>query len=51
MGLSEQNANQIDEKKDTLRKRIDAKIGKGLKEIFYHYSKGKTNVDVTKFDE
>lgn len=34
MGLPEQNSLQIDEKKDQLRKRIDSKISKGLKEIF-----------------
>lgn len=51
MGLPEQNRLDIDEKKDQLRKRIDSKISKGLREIFYHYSKGKNNIDVAKFDE
>lgn len=36
MGLNEQESTQIDDKKDQLRKRIDGKISKGLKEIFYH---------------
>lgn len=36
MGLNDQESTQIDDKKDQLRKRIDGKITKGLKEIFYH---------------
>jgi len=34
MEIGEEESKNIDEKKDQLRKRIDAKISKGIKEIF-----------------
>lgn len=46
MGLSEDDAALIDDKKDQLRKKIDNKVNKSLREIFFHYTKGKNNIDM-----
>lgn len=51
MGLNYEDAELIDDKKDQLRKKIDNKVNKSLREIFYHYSKGKMNVDLLKCKE
>lgn len=36
MGLNEEDAAVIDDKKDQLRKKIDNKVNKSLREIFFH---------------
>jgi len=51
MGLNEDDATLIDEKKDSLRKKIDTKVNKSLREVFFHYTKSKMNIDVTNVKE
>lgn len=36
MGLTEDDAQLIDDKKDQLRKKIDTKVNKSLREVFFH---------------